>query len=704
MLPLLLVSAIATAAPPTTEATGVGGGVVPADPWGRPVHLRVALEPPSSWADRTDPTRRQRLFWDEVGGLATVQVWRRGRWRSLSTDAQSGFTTRPLPPGAAIRVRLDGATRWSPVVQAVDLVSPAGLARAASPGPALLAETVGQVAPLAGATGAWVSTLGGGAAQLDGQLTPVHTLTTWEGLPDDRVIAVHAGGDRALLGTARGAALVVNSRVVRVWDESLPDAYVQSVLLDGPRLWVGTFRGLARIEGPTVVPVLAPWSVFSLASAEGGGVWAGYRGLRWVAPDAPAAEPDLAPSGPAWMATDRVFGAVDFGEGVLAAGREGGVRLLTPDGAERAVPSLPTTGGYDVAMGPTGAWAAVGRMGLVGPRGVAWGMSAGLPGDTVFSVSLGDGEGVWVGTDRGAALAWPAEAEAPPGSPPRAVRVAPMSPLPAGALARDLLIGEDGAWVAGPDGVRIVGRPHPQGGDLVVGAGPEVVALVQADGAVWAVGRRAVRLDAFGRLHHVPVPLHVVDAAFAGGTLWAGGPEGLLRYDNEGDRLRLALALPGIQRVRPGIDGPWVISRGAVFQVVSDRARPYLQTGVALDLSAGNESVWVGTTNGLERLRLDAGHVGEVVDVLGEADANTAVPAVAADGEGGCWFATERGGVGRVTAAGEQGEMLLPGPDHARPTRIVPDGPDAAFVLTEAGIWRVGLPAAAHSARAGERQ
>jgi hypothetical protein len=661
------------------------GAALAADPWGRPEHLRVVSAPPPTWAERGHTARPVRVFWDDDGRPAAVAVYSRGAWRVLADAARPGFETPPLPDGTRVRVRPAGAARWSPALHAPTLTTPAGLAELAAPGPALLGDVVGEVSPLPDGGGAWVSTLGGGAAWLDARLQP-HPLTTWQGLPDDRVVAVHGEPGRALLGTPAGAALVEDGRVVRVVDAALPDPHVQAVRLDGPRLWLGTFRGLARVEGPTVETVLAPWSVFSITPAAQGGHWVGYEGVRHVAADAPPADPEVERPGDGWLVDDRVFGVLDTGRGVLAAGREAGVRLLGPQGTDGAVPGLPTAGAFDVGLGPGGPWVAAGALGLVGPDGQVWGRAAGLAGDTVYSVA-GDGAGaLWVGTDRGVARVWPTDT-GDPEAPPRFAEVVARSPLPAGRPARDLLIGEAGAWVAGPDGVRQLGRPHPHGGDLVVAAGGRVAALVGTPGGVWAVGRRAVRLDPQGRLHHVEVPAPVVDAAWAGGALWAGGPDGLLRYSPTQDRFLTADGMPEVTRVAPDPEGPWVISRGAVFHVADGLVRPYLRTATALDLAPQPDTLWVGTADGVERLHRTGPDAGEGEVVVSGA----AVPAVASDGAGGCWFAAEDGTVGRIDAAGRATRLTLPGPDPARPTRIVADG-DAAFVLTEAGTWHVRLP------------
>jgi hypothetical protein len=64
------------------------------------------------------------------------------------------------------------------------------------------------------------------------------------------------------------------------------------------------------------------------------------------------------------------------------------------------------------------------------------------------------------------------------------------------------------------------------------------------------------------------------------------------------------------------------------------------------------------------------------------------MPAVAADGSGGCWFAAEDGTAGRILADGRILHTQLP--DDAWPTAMIADG-DFAWVLTERGSWRIWL-------------
>jgi len=667
-----------------------------ADPWGRPDHLRAVAEPPADWAALAAPRARVRLFWDVDDGPAAVQARVGGGWRTLAAAAEPGWTSRRLPRGVALRVRPASADRWSAPVVAPDRLSPADLARMVSPAPAVLARTVGDLArdPTDGRV--WASTLGGGVVELSPAGEVTRSWGAWEGLPHDRVLAVAAADGQALVGTAAGAALLDGAGVARLWDAALPDPYVQAVALEGGRAWAGTVRGLARLDPGAVVPVWADGAVFSVSPASGGGVWAGAGGLRRVAADAPAVAPDGASSPAPHLAGDRVYDAVElFDGGVLAASLERGVWRIGPQGAAARLAGAPPTDTTGLAPTAAGLWVAAGTAGLFGPGGAPVGPGAGLAVGAAWSLSVDPGGRMWVGTDRGL---WRLQTRAPSvgavadGPLVRGVTPAPLSPWPADLRADALWVGDAGAVIGGPEGVRVVGQPRRGASDLVVGASRAVVALVPDDGGLWAVGERSVYLDSRGALDQVVLPERPRDAAAWAGHLWVVAPGGLWRVQRDLHRVELAVPLPEATRVVAGPRGLWVVSRGLVYQVVGGVARPFMRTRTAVSVAPDRGAVWVGTTDGLERIRLGGDDPGSVDDVLGDRDGGVEIPAVALDGAGGCWFAGVDGSVGRVGADGQGRVVHLPGPEPARPTRIVPDGLEHAWVLTRGGTWRVRLP------------
>jgi ligand-binding sensor domain-containing protein len=681
------------------------------DAWSRPEQLRAVRAPPERWADLRREARPVRLYWDEGGPPADIeQIDARGS-RLVAESARPGWQSAAVERDVRFRVRLGPSGRWSEPVSPDPWSSPADLARLAAGGQAaILAEDVGQIVADPTSGGAWASSLGGGLVALEAKGEGLRVLTRWDGLPDDRAISVDTDGQRVLVGTARGAALLEGGRVVRVWDDALSDPYVQSVLLDGPRLWLGTFHGLDRVTGGQIEAILAPWSVFSLSQALNGQLWVGYQGVQRIPKDAPpvtkpvlgpaAPEPEPEP-GPGWLAEDNVYGLLDGGDTVWLAGQKSGLFTVSGEGAPIAAPDYPRAAAYSVAAQGGGLYVASGAYGLLGPDRTPWGEVDGMPGSSIWSVAAEPGGGLWVAGDDGAALVLLPDPAAPrePGRRvrPRAVRLYPLSPWPAATHAEALWLTPKGAFLAGAEGVRSIGAPHRWAANLVVAAGAEVHALQEdADGSLWALGRRAIRLDRKGHLHQVALPSTVWTAAESGGRLWVGGDDGLWFYDPDGDRFLPGANLDDVTRVRAGGLGLWAISRRLVFQVVAGGARPYLRAHPALDLAPVEGAVWLGTTEGLERLIVGGPRDGEVEDSLGKSDAGVEVPAVADDGAGGCWFAAEDGTVGRVTASGEQGSVHLPGPNPPRPKAIVAEGVDAAWILTEAGTWRVEVEIGVH--------
>lgn len=668
-----------------------------ADPWGRPDHLRVVQEPASEWTALDSLRVRHRLYWDEDDRVATVLVEHRGRWRTLARGVPSGWTTRRLPVDTRFRVTLEGARRTSPAVSAPPWRSPADLALLGTTGPVVGARTVGDLSVDPQSGRVLVATLGGGAVSVDPAGALERMWTRWEGLPGDRVVAVALEGTRGLVGTTEGLAVLADGRVERVLDASLPDPYVQAVGWVAGEAWVGTYRGLARLDpsGPTTV--LPDWSVFSVTPAVRGGLWVGYRGLQWVASDAPSWHQGAEVPQSPYLPEDDIYDVLDTGPGgVLAASLEQGVRALQPSaaGAGERVPVGPLEGTTGLARTESGLWVAAGSAGLFGPDGDPVGPGDGLDVHAAWSVAAQPGGLLHVGTDQGLWTLFSTFASVDAPAPERRVRAVvhhPLSAWPADTASQALWSDEGGVVLGGAEGVRVVGAPWPEAGDLVVAAPPRVVALTASGGMLWAVGEDALSLDRQGRLRRVQLPERATDAVAAADGLWWTGDAGLWRVPPGETRAVLVANLPDATRVAPGIRSIWVLSRGLLFRVIGGVSRPFLRVGTALDLAPAGDTVWVGTEQGLERLWLSGEDPGRVEDVLGEGDQGVAVPAVAAAPDGGCWFAAVDGTVGRVSPAGAAAAVALPGSEPARPLRIVADGREHAWVLTEEGTWRVRL-------------
>lgn len=656
---------------------GLGSVAHAEDPWGRPVHLRAVQARPERWQDRQGPAA-VRLWWDDTGSPATVQQLVRGRWRTVDESARPGWQSAPVDEGQLFRVRPEGAARWSAPIAAPDVASPDVLARLGGWDGG--ADVVGEVVLDPGSGRVLASVVGGGLVVHRPGAAPVR-LGVWEGLPDARVLAVDGGPDGAVVvGTAQGAAVLDGGlQVERLWTtaDGLPSDWVQSVRFEaaGGRLWLGTYEGLAGVEAGQLTVSLAPWSVFSLAVAEGGGVWAGYEGLRRVKPGLEAE---------VWLEDAHVYGVVERGGTVELATREQGVLGMARPGTPVGLPGLRDDPAYGLAHVDGRRWVAAGARGLRSDDGLALGRRQGLPAQGVRAVAAAPDGSLWVGTDGGLA-----EVRVGGRTGTRARSLA--EGFSAVATVRGLSGSERGLWLATDRGLWALGEPA--GGeetDLIVAVGEDEVAAVigTPEGAV-AIGDRVVRLGRDGRLRAWTPPAGVAAGVWSQDRLWVGGPEGL--WTLQDDRLQRTSGLRDVRALTADERGVWAISGVNLFRVVGAAAVPYLRTHPPLAVASAPGGAWVGTTDGLERLRLGGDDPGRVEDVLGEADAGVAVGAVVADGAGGCWFAAADGTVGHVTVQGEARTTRLPGPDAPTPTAVWPDGPDHAWVGTERGLWRVSL-------------
>lgn len=666
-----------------------GAAALADDAWGRPEHLRVVPVLTSQWSMRSR-AQPLRVWWDG-DQLGDVEVVYGSRWVRVGRGVASGFTTPPLPRDAQLRVRLEGADRSSPVVAPLAVDDPVATGRLGGWGGG--ADVVGQVVHDDRTGDVWASSVGGGLLWRPAADQPLHggsgeavagqwrVLGMAEGLPDTRVLAVAARNGRVLVGTAAGLAVVEDGQVVEVVDAELPDSYVQAVhIADESDWWVGTYQGLARgSTGGGFEAILTPWSVFSLAPARGGGVWAGYEGLRRVTADGKV-EPWLD-----GLEELHVYGLVDTAEGLVAATTEHGLVLAEAPDQAAGISPVVDRDAYGVAVGPGGLWSAAGQLGLVDPEGGMWGRSAGLPADGVRSVHTMPDGSLYVGTDAGLARVVPRS------SGPPLIDVPERGAWPARMSVAWLVADVGGMWVAGEQGLRVVGDPHPDARDLMVAMGAKVSAVTPApDGSVWAVGDRLVSLDARGGLTSWWLPATADVLAWQPGAgLFVGGTDGLWRLDVERDRFVPVAAFREVDALSAGDRGLWVASAGKVFRVLGGAIQPHLQTSAAMCVSASRDGAWVGTRSGLERIRL-GGEESDVDDVLGDADLGVAVPVVSAT-EAGVWFAAEDGSIGRIE--GERwGMVALPGPDTPVVTALAPDG-DHAWVGTDAGVFRVFLPA-----------
>ncbi len=637
-----------------------------------PQHLRIASEPPMQWSDLSSESLPVRLWWDVDDEAYQVQLASGGRWQTLATDAQPGWTSPPVDRGAALRVGRAG--QWATPVYVPTWVSPTDLARLSGPRAAVLAGVVGQIDVSSEEGTVWASTLGGGLLSISAA-GDLRTYTKWDGLPDDQVIAVDVHGERLLVGTAAGAVLFNQGVPSRVWDEALPDGHAQAVLLTDEQVLVGTSGGLVEVFAERVVSD-GPPAVYSMAAARGGGAWVGMGGLRFRPADGAPVGEVVALDG------DHIYGIIEQEDGLVVASQEHGVLRGSPPSIA-AMEGMPTSGAFGLAQAVDGIWVAAGEQGLLGPLGQAYGFRDGLPGRFVWSLAVGRGASLWVGTDRGVARLSPGPVDQPP-----RVERQPLAHWPVTEAVEVVLPVKRGVWVGGSRGVWALGKPHRSVHNLTVAGPQQTRVLVEGGGYTWAIGQRVVRMDRRGRLAALSLRERVLSAAWSRESLWLGTGEGIQRLDPVQMTVEPWVKLDGVTRLVPTERGFWALAEGTPVLVIGRISRPYMMQRVVHDLAQVGDGVCLATDGGLVVLFPD----GDQLDPLGEGGSGLHVSAVSASDDGGCWYASSTGRVGRISAADAHVKRQLPLTEGTEVRRIVADG-DWAWVVTQRGTWRVWLPA-----------
>lgn len=671
----------------------------------QPGHLRAVEEAPRRWSQVFGYCRRVVIHWDGDDAFRVERATSRG-WRTVDRRARSGWTSPRLPRGTPFRL-VDGDGRPSPSVVAPAVGSPADLAALDAPGNLLLGHQVVDL-ELDGRGRPWIATLDGGAAHLDPRTGRIRRVTRADGLPSDRVVAVMPDETGAWIGTAGGLARVeptrgraLGRRAPRRWEvtsvldmaSGLPDSYVQALARDGDDLWVGTYRGLARVRDGSVRTFLQPWSVFSLGRGTDQRMWAGYEGLRGL-PDGEPIE---------GLGSDLDVYDIEPlpGKGTLLATLQEGVVLLwegerfplwTGNEEDGAYALARVPGGF-LAAGATGGLQAIDFGGRVGR---SFHGSDGLPSEVVNEVvpdratrselaAWGASPRVWVGTDQGVA---------------RLDLVHGLSevwgtvPFPAGTPITAVDVHRTVTWMAGPHGVHVAGRREPGRRARARWAAGGLVDVVRQGRTTWWVyADRVVQSRPVGRdrIHRTPYPL--TDAVLAGDVLWIAGREGALRYNWKIRMFEPVSGMGKVERLRADAQGTvWAIAGGVVVSLTPDlQRRTYIQTHRPRDLWPDGQVVWVGTDNGLDLLQA---RTGDGLSLLRSADRRVLVPAVAADGLGGCWAATDGGQVVYLDTTLREGAVVLD-LDRAEPPtirEIVPVGERGAWVLTEQGVYALRRP------------
>jgi diguanylate cyclase (GGDEF)-like protein len=462
----------------------------------------------------------------------------------------------------------------------------------------------------------WIGTRAAGVVMLrDGEFT---TLSTKNGLPNDRILAIASAGDGTVwIGTNGGGLVRYRNGAITVLTarDGLGDDRVVTVAVDSNgTAWAGTESGgVVHVSADRVEALAIPGAkdaVVALAAARDGSIWAGTRTrglfrvqggsiLPVVAGQASGAMRVLSlhedPDGNMWVATN--------GRGLLRVRGGAAAAFSTATGFATDVIVV-------VAEDRDGAlWLGTGGAGIVQIRDTPftpYGRSEGMSHDIALA-TLADAAGtIWVGTYGGGLN-----------------RIVKGRPEPAGPAAlrqatiNSLLVDSRGAMWIGTSG--------------------DGLAQVTA-GAVTMHGGRGLPATSIYTL--------VEDAA---GDIWAGTRDGVWRDDGArwsevakgrlGNNLVRALTVARDGSVWVGTNGGGLtrIRTGSVESFTSPNPLANFARAIHEDAD-GN--IWVGTSGGGLNLLRD----GKLVALTTKAGLpDDLVFAIVEDGQGMFWMSSNRG-------------------------------------------------------------
>ncbi|MEC7984468.1 MAG: hypothetical protein VX278_04855 [Myxococcota bacterium] len=256
-------------------------GAHASDPWNRPQKARVVVQPPKNWSQLWSTSKKHRLWWDQSPDRAEIQWLSPKGWKTMTRRAKAGWISSKLPIGSQFRIRFPKQSkRWTPMLSASPWYSPIDIA--------LLNQKPNKIPGTPTSLGhgehLWVGSLYGGLTEVRNK--NIHKIwRRWDGLLDDRILALDHDEELMLIGTMNGATLMMNRRPVRSWQQEFLSPHIQVVSIRGDDLWLGSYRGLYRVRAGHFEKRLLPRSVFSIEPAKDGGVWVGYEGLQYIAKD-----------------------------------------------------------------------------------------------------------------------------------------------------------------------------------------------------------------------------------------------------------------------------------------------------------------------------------------------------------------------------------------------------------------------------------
>lgn len=637
------------------------------DPWGRPTHARVVIEPPTELNDLYDTERRFRFWWDDVGLTATIEIRGKLRWKTLASDVPLGWISDELPRDSIFRIRLEGGARTSSPLAANHFYSPTDLAQLSNP-EAMLSDIVLDL-DATDTSDLWGATYSGGLVQIttkdDGQ--HIRSWTRWDGLPDDRVLSVSVDDEVTWVGMSTGLAKIYDGKVLQVWDDELVDPYVQTLDAEEGVVYIGTYQGLDRLSGNTLDHLLPAWSVFSLLT-DGKKTAAGYEGITFIdengkvsAQDWPGNVDALAQIGESlWMATESKGLVQSNQDGTTVVSNEHINDILHVKdrvylAGDKEVWSLPENANSDTE-----------RQGET------------IGGSTQYALADYQNQ-IWIGSSSGLHSFRPEDKEQGAGK-------VLLTPWTTSHTIYSLLPTTQYGLIASLDGTllptSIQGESLPL--RLLEDSLPEA-RLHQDSHGIWVWG-----LDTAHQIeNNTLTKTHKLKDSIIGitewlGTTWMATESGLYKLSRTD--FTQELERTDIKELTSDGRTMWFRSETGVHHVTPTSTREYATPSPATAIAPSGLTLCVGTEDGL--FRLWKGRDGDKMweNPLGFQDQNVEIVSVVGDGEGGCWMAGEDGTIGLVGVNGSTTWWHLPEPDPPNILELIADR-GQIWVLTENGTW-----------------
>ena len=637
------------------------------DPWGRPTHARVVIEPPSEIEDLYTEERRFRFWWDDIGVTATIEIRGRLRWRTLATDVPLGWTTEELPRNSVFRIRLSGGARTSNPLMAPKYYSPTDIAQISSTNP-LLSNIVLDL-DNNDTSDLWGAMYTGGLIQLSTQndTTFFRTWTRWDGLPSDRVLSVSVDDDVTWVGTANGLAKIYDGQVLQLWDDVLSDSYVQSLDAHEGVVYVGTYQGLDRLVGQKVEHLLPHWSVFSILT-DGSTTAVGYEGITFInkdddinTQDWPGNVDALADiDGALWMATEH--------KGLVQSTSEG-TSVILEDSINDILPRE-----EDV-------W--------VAGEGTVWSFSKDNT-DTLTEQLVGTGsmralaeydEKIWVGATGLHQL----DLSLPKEDTDHHQQI-PSVPFLTHASMIDILPLKNGLYYSHAN------TPLPQ----ILGEVDSIFTPTNVffnaqfhhgdhnnQPQMWLWSGQDLRQQNGTVEHQYTLEHPIIDMTDWIGQTWFADEIGLHKLNGDGTHT-LEFELANIKELSSNRSTLWIRTTHSIHHATPSTVTEYATPSPVTAVAPSGLTVCVGTEDGLFRLWKGRDEIWE--NPLGMQDQNVKIIDTVGDGKGGCWIAAEDGSIGRIDVDGGSTWWHLPEPDPPTIHKLILDR-EQMWVLTEEGTW-----------------